>query len=140
MRRRLFFPTVLFALMVRAALAECQQLTVQVEAGKQVVLARAEIEALPHVKVTTSASGASATFEGVALEALLEKAGVGFGQTLKGKRLASCLLVEAVDSYRIVLALPELDLAFTDKQVVLAFLKDGKPLDEKEGPYRSDSR
>ncbi len=26
--------------------------------------------------------------------------------------------------------------AFTDKQVVLAFLKDGKPLDDKEGPYR----
>ena len=25
---------------------------------------------------------------------------------------------------------------FTDKQIVLAYLKDGKPLDEKEGPYR----
>jgi hypothetical protein len=31
---------------------------------------------------------------------------------------------------------PELDPAFTDKQVLLAFLKNGKPLDEKEGPYR----
>jgi hypothetical protein len=46
------------------------------------------------------------------------------------------LLVEAADSYRVVIALPELDPAFADKQVVLAFLKDGKPLDEKEGPYR----
>ena len=136
MRHQLFFAAVLFALIVQAVLGQCQQLTVQTEAGKQVVLARAEIEALPHIKITTSASGASATFEGVALEALLEKAGVGFGQTLKGKRLASCLLVEAADSYRVVIALPELDPAFTDKQVVLAFLKDGKPLDEKEGPYR----
>lgn len=34
------------------------------------------------------------------------------------------------------MALPELDPAFTDKQVVLAFLKNGKPLDDKEGPYR----
>ncbi len=136
MRHQLFFPAVLFALVLQAALSQCQQLTVQVEAGKQVVLSRADIEALPHVKVTTSASGASATFEGVALEALLETAGVGFGQTLKGKRLASCLLVEAADGYRVVIALPELDPAFTDKQVVLAFLKDGKPLDEKEGPYR----
>ena len=59
-----------------------------------------------------------------------------FGTSVKGKRLASYLLVEAADGYRVVIALPELDPAFTDKQVVLAFLKDGKPLDEKEGPYR----
>jgi hypothetical protein len=55
---------------------------------------------------------------------------------MKGKRMASCLLVEAADGYNVVLALPELDPAFTDKQVVLAFLKNGKPLDDKEGPYR----
>ncbi|MFY9643907.1 MAG: hypothetical protein WAK29_01950, partial [Terriglobales bacterium] len=59
-----------------------------------------------------------------------------FGDTMKGQRMASCLLVEAADGYRAVIALPELDPAFTDKQVILAFLKDGKPLDAKEGPYR----
>jgi hypothetical protein len=88
------------------------------------------------VKVATTGSGSSAIFEGVSLRAVLERAGVGFGETLRGKRLASCLLVEAADGYRVVIALPELDPAFTDKQVVLAFLKDGKPLEEKEGPYR----
>ena len=67
-------------------------------------------------------------FEGVTIKAVLE--------TMRGKRLASYLLVEAADGYRVVIALPELDPAFTDKQVVLAFLKDGKPLDDKEGPYR----
>jgi hypothetical protein len=136
MRHRLYLPVVLFALLLQAALAQCQQLTVQVEAGKQVLLARADIEAFPHIKVTTGAAGASATFEGVSLQTVLEKAGVEFGQALKGKRLASCLLVEAADGYRVVIALPELDPAFTDKQILLAFLKDGKPLDEKEGPYR----
>ena len=55
---------------------------------------------------------------------------------MRGKRLAYCLLVGAADGYHAVIALPELDPAFTDKQVLLAFLKDGKPLDEKEGPYR----
>ncbi len=30
----------------------------------------------------------------------------------------------------------ELDPAFTDKQTLLAFLRDGKPLGEKEGPYQ----
>jgi len=66
----------------------------------------------------------------------LEKAGVGLGETLKGKRMASCLLVEATDGYRVVIALPEIDPAFNDKQMVLAFLKDGKRLNDKEGPYR----
>ena len=133
MRNRLFLPAVLFTLMLRPALLQCQQLTVENGTGKQTQLTRADLEALPHVKVTT---GASATFEGVALGALLAKAGVGFGETLRGKRLASCLLVEAADGYRAVIALPELDPAFTDKQIVLVFLKDGKPLDDKEGPYR----
>jgi hypothetical protein len=136
MRHRLLLPALLFALTLQAAPAFCQQLTIQAESGKPTVLARADIEALPHVKVTAAVSGASITFEGVALRAVLEKAGVGFGDTLKGKRLASCLLVEAADGYRVVFALPELDPAFTDKQIILAFLKDGKPLDEKEGPYR----
>ena len=99
-------------------------------------MARADIEALPRVKVTTSASGTATTFEGASLKAVLERGGLEFGQTMKGKRLASCLLVEAADGYRVVIALPELDEAFTDKQIVLAFLKDGKPLDDKEGPYR----
>jgi hypothetical protein len=136
MRNRRVCFVIFFLVMLLASLAQCQQLTVQTEGGKPTVLARVDIEALPHIKVAASVSGTSTTFEGVALEAVLERAGVEFGQTLKGKRLASCLLVEAADGYRVVIALPELDPAFTDKQIVLAFLKDGKPLDDKEGPYR----
>jgi hypothetical protein len=133
MRNRLFLPALVFTVMLQPALLQCQQITVENETGKQTQLNRADLEALPHIKVTT---GASATFEGVALGTLLAKAGIGFGETLRGKRLASCLLVEAADGYRAVIALPELDPAFTDKQIILAFLKDGKPLDDKEGPYR----
>lgn len=136
MKTRLFLPAVVVTLMLHAAPVQCQQLTVENETGKQTQLTRADLEALPHIKLTVGTSGASATFEGVALGALLAKAGVGLGETLRGKRMASCLLVEAADGYRAVIALPELDPAFTDKQIVLAFLKDGKPLDDKEGPYR----
>jgi hypothetical protein len=133
MKTRLFLPAALFTLILQPALLQCQQLTLENETGKRTQLTRADLNALPHIKVKT---GTSATFEGVALGALLVKAGVGFGETLRGKRMASCLLVEAADGYRAVIALPELDPAFTDKQIVLAFLKDGKPLDDKEGPYR----
>src|SRR5215469_3152499 len=130
------FLHVLFVLMLGAALAQCQQLTIQTEAGKQTVLARWEIESLPHVKVATHGAANNSTFEGVALNTVLEKAGVEFGVPLRGKRLASCLLVEAADGYRAVIALPEIDPDFTDKQIVLVFLQDGKPLDAKAGPYR----
>lgn len=126
----------LFTLLLTAALAQAQQLTIQAENGKQIVLERADIESLPHVKLTTHGSEMSATFEGVALKDVLAKAGVEFGHSMSGKRLASCLLVEAADGYRVVIALPEIDPDFTDKQIVLAFQQDGKPLDAKAGPYR----
>jgi hypothetical protein len=54
MKNRLFLFALLFALILDTVIVQSQQLMVQVEAGKQVVLARADIEALPHVKVTTS--------------------------------------------------------------------------------------
>jgi hypothetical protein len=56
MKNRLFLSALLFALILDAVIVQSQQLTVQIEAGKQVVLARADIEALPHIKVTTSNS------------------------------------------------------------------------------------
>jgi hypothetical protein len=130
------FPHVLLVLLLSAALAQCQQLTIQTEDGKQTVLARSDIESLPHVKVATHGAENKATFEGVALKTVLEKGGVEFGHSMRGKRLASCLLVEAADGYSAVIALPEIDPDFTDKQIVLAFSQDGKPLDAKAGPYR----
>ena len=135
-RRRFLILAVLSALSMPAAQAWAQQLTIQNDDGKQTVLSRADLEALPHVKVQATAHDVSATFEGVAVKAVLEKAGIAFGEGMRGKRLASCLLVEAADGYKVVIALPEMDPGFTDKQVVLAFLKDGKAMDSKEGPYR----
>ena len=122
--------------MLHSVFASSQQLTIQNEAGKQTVLSRADIEALPRAKVTTAAAGSTATFEGIMLRDVLEQAGVSLGESVRGKRLASYLLVEAADGYRVVFALPEIDPGFTDKQIVLALTKDGKPLDAKEGPYR----
>ena len=137
MKKRFVFWALLFVLVSTSVALQCQQLTVQTEAGKQLVLSRSDLEALPHVKVTASEhSSGPVNFEGVTLKSVLEKAGVAFGESMKGKRLTNCLLVEAADGYRAVIALAELDPAFTDKQTLLAFLRDGKPLGEKEGSYR----
>lgn len=137
MRKVSSIKALLLALVFSTGVLQGQQLTVQTDSGKQVVLSRADLEALPHVKVTASEhSSGPVNFEGVTLKSVLEKAGVSFGESMKGKRLTNCLLVEAADGYRAVIALPELDPAFTDKQTLLAFLRDGKALGEKEGPYR----
>jgi hypothetical protein len=135
MKKRIFLCG-LIGLLLSAAVAQCQELTVETEAGKPTVLTKSDIESLPRVKVTTHEGDTSVTFEGIALKAVLEKAGLEFGHSMRGKRLASCLLVQAADGYRVVIALPEIDPDFTDKQIVLAFLQDGKPLDAKAGPYR----
>lgn len=135
MKRRMF-QCLVIGLLLGAAPVQCQELTVETESGKATVLTKSDIEALPHTKIVTHDSAYPVIFEGIALKALLEKAGVEFGHSMRGARLAACLLVEATDGYRAVVALPEIDPDFTDKQIVLAFLKDGKPLDAKEGPYR----
>jgi len=131
-RALLFF----FLLIVLAAPGFAQQLTVQLASGKQSLLTRADFESLPHVKVTAGAGADVAAYEGVTVKSVLEKAGFPVAESLRGKGMALCLVVEAADGYRVVIALPEIDPAFTDKQIDLMFLKDGKPLDEKQGPYR----
>src|SRR5262245_2043014 len=76
------------------------------------------------------------TFEGILLADVLQKVGLPMGKELRGKALTIYLVVEAADGYRVVFALPELDSMFTDKIVLLADQRDGKPLSEREGPLR----
>jgi DMSO/TMAO reductase YedYZ molybdopterin-dependent catalytic subunit len=80
--------------------------------------------------------GKEAEFEGVPLVEVLKTSGVKFGQDLRGPALASYLVVEAADAYRAVFALPELDPAFTDRVILLADRRDGKPLGGSAGPLR----
>ncbi len=65
---------------------------------------------------------------------VLAAAGVPFGNSLRGKRMAEYLRVRAADDYEVVFALPELDPDFTDKQVLLCYLKNGSALEPYEGP------
>lgn len=53
MKRRCLFSALLFALVFASGALQCQQLTVQTDTGKA-VLSRADLEALPRVKVTAS--------------------------------------------------------------------------------------
>jgi DMSO/TMAO reductase YedYZ molybdopterin-dependent catalytic subunit len=96
-----------------------------------------ELSRLPRQRVRAKDHGGQeAEFDGVPLVAVLQAAGVKFGPDLRGPALATYLVVEAADGYRAVFALPELDPAFTDRVILLADRREGKPLDGKEGPLR----
>lgn len=116
--------------------ASAQELTVQRRDGTSVKFTAADISKMPHQKVTVNDHGKTAVFEGPPLRVVLEQAGVSFGETLRGARMADCVLVGAADGYHVVIALAELDPGFTERITLLADKRDEKALDPKEGPFR----
>jgi hypothetical protein len=99
-------------------------------------LTATQIAALPRTTVTISDHGTNATFEGTELANLLTMVGVPAGEKLRGKELTGYVMIEAADGYHALFALPEADPAFAERKIILADKRDGKPLSEKEGPFR----
>ena len=84
----------------------------------------------------TDDKGTQAKYEGAAVAEILEKAGAPLGKALKGPNLAVCLVARAPDGYHVLFSLAEFDPAFSDRVILLADHRDGKPLDNREGPLR----
>jgi DMSO/TMAO reductase YedYZ molybdopterin-dependent catalytic subunit len=107
------------------------------EVPRPLKLTAAEIGRLPRRTVRAKdRDDKEAEFEGAPLVEILKSAGVKFGADLRGPALANYLVVEASDGYRVVFALPELDPASTDRVILLADRREGKPLGDPEGPLR----
>lgn len=80
--------------------------------------------------------GVNHQYTGVAVQDILDKAGVTTGKELRGENLAKYLLVRCADGYEVAFSLAELDSAFTDRTVILAHEIEGKPLAAGKGPFR----
>ncbi len=87
------------------------------------------------VKVTAN-DGREHVYSGVALYDILTQADAIPNKQLRGKSLTKYVLVSAADGYQVVIALPEIDPAFTDKVIILANKEDGEDLAANLGPYR----
>lgn len=102
------------------------------------------LAALPRTTLTVKEKDeSSSVYEGVRLSDALAAAGMTFGQSLRGPRLADYLIAQAGDGYRVVFALTELDPEFSDRVVLLADKRDDKAIDGRDGPLRivvSDER
>jgi DMSO/TMAO reductase YedYZ molybdopterin-dependent catalytic subunit len=96
-----------------------------------------DLKAMTRVKVSAKDhDGVAREYEGVALQTLLAKAGAPLGGELRGKNMTLVVVAEAGDGYHAVFSLAELDADFSNTQVLIADMEDGKPLDAKHGPLR----
>ncbi|HET8924834.1 MAG TPA: molybdopterin-dependent oxidoreductase [Candidatus Acidoferrum sp.] len=103
-----------------------------------VVLTVADLKNMPRktISVTNPHEKKVEVYEGVPLEELLRRAGAPQGEKLRGPLMASYVVAEADDGYRVVFSLAELDSAFLDSEVLVADTMDGAPLGPKQGPFR----
>lgn len=75
-------------------------------------------------------------YSGIPLYEIIKEAGAIPGNQLKGKYLAKYVLIKASDGYQAVIALPEIDTAFTDKVIILVDKEDDKALPPNDGPFK----
>ena len=129
-------PLILFA--SAAAIAQTSSaLRVTGDVPNHLELSVADIAALPHQTIrVTDEKGAPAEYSGVLVATILKKAGAPLGDGLKGANMAMGLIGRAPDGYHVLYSLAEFDPAFSDRVILLADRRDGKPLDNREGPLR----
>jgi hypothetical protein len=124
------------------ALAQTAPATAEVRINGAVstplVLTLADLKNMPRKKlsVVNPHDKKTEAYEGVLLEDLLRKAGVPQGENLRGPAMASYILAEATDGYRVVFSLAELDPGILDSDVIVADTMDGAPMGAKQGPFR----
>jgi DMSO/TMAO reductase YedYZ molybdopterin-dependent catalytic subunit len=94
----------------------------------------ANLQAFPKVTVTINAQPLGMhSFGGALLYSLLQQAGIMTVSTRKNDILRKAVLVTGTDGYGVAIALGEITPKFANKQVILAYEEDGKPLPQADG-------
>ena len=121
-----------------ALAADAPSFVVVGAAGESRTLGVADLQKMPvrEVSVTDPHSKQPSHYRGVALSVVLSLVGVPSGEALRGKALASAVQVEALDGYRVVFSLAELDAGVGSTDAIVAFELDGKPLGGELGAFR----
>jgi len=101
-------------------------------------LSLSDLKALPRktLKVVNPHDKQEEAYEGVAVQELLRRAGVPQNEKLRGTAMASYVLAEASDGYRVLFSLAELDSDFQDSEVIIADTMNGSALGGKQGPLK----
>jgi hypothetical protein len=113
------------------------QLVVTGDVPTPLTLHASDLAAMQREQVElTEQGGEKTTYEGVALQEILKKAGIPFGREMRGKALAGYVLAEAKDGYAVLFSLGELDPDFGGTRVIVADKRDGNALFGYQGPVR----
>ena len=123
---------------VARATATAAELRIGGEVSTPLVLSVADLKKMPRktLSVVNPHDNKTETYEGVLLEELLKRAGVAQGEKLRGALLATYVIAEAEDGYRVVFSLAELDSGILDSDVIVADTMNGESLAPKQGPFR----
>jgi DMSO/TMAO reductase YedYZ molybdopterin-dependent catalytic subunit len=96
---------------------------------------------LPRVEIRVNDprdAGKEIVYSGTPLVEVLKTGGLLLNAGEAGIResVKMTVFIEAVDGYRVAFSLAELDPELTDRIVLLADARDGRPLSPHEGPFR----
>jgi DMSO/TMAO reductase YedYZ molybdopterin-dependent catalytic subunit len=123
--------------------AQSPTAALRLSAQRDTTLTAADLARLPRTQVRVAASGhaadsahAQVLYEGVAVADLLALVGAPLGSALRGRAVASYVLVEAADGYRVVFSLEEAGARPQTPALLLADRRDGQALSPEEGPLR----
>jgi hypothetical protein len=105
-------------------------------AGQILVVSDSDLTAIGRQDVPAEAHNVKGTFNGVCLYDLLRLVGAPLSDSLRGQALASYVLVEAADGYRVVFSIAELSSRYAQHEVMLVDRVGGRPLDAHDGPFR----
>lgn len=119
------------------ATAASPALSIQGVGLEQTQLSATDFAALPRRTITvTDKDEPEVKYEGVAMQDLLEKAGMKFGHSMRGPRLRDYLLAESADGYAVIFALPEISEEFAKGTILIADRINGQPISGRDGPLR----
>lgn len=124
----------MFTVLSTLALLLSDPVTVQVESLK---FDTAAIQKGPKIELKVKEKGVETTYKGVPLRSLLQEQLKDPISMADLRKLADAvLLVKATDGYQAAVSAVEVAIDETGAKYFLAVEKDGKPLDDKQGPVK----
>ena len=101
------------------------------------VLTLERLQKLPaHTVEIKGHDGQSATYTGALLMDVIGAGCPAVPAAEKRERIGMAVRVDAWDGYHAIIALMEADTSFRERPVLLTWARNGKPLDEHDGPLQ----
>jgi len=110
-------------------------LSISGEVQHPIVLTPKSVGEMPRTTVSVKNSkGVTEKYEGVLLSEILARAGAPMGDSVESKNQTWYVQAEALDGYKVIFALPEIDTSFGANSILLADMKNSAPLEKKSAP------